>query len=242
MQRAQIILRCAEGLSGVAISKELDTEQNTVSKWINRWIESELKRSRDDPSADSNVQEKRRSSDWPGALRDAQRSGAPLKFAPEQFVSIVALACKEPSQCGREISNWTHRELRDESMKQEIVEQISERHIGRILSEASLQPHRNRYWLNGKEDPDKRRRIADICACYRQAQEAPTEAVYYSIDEMTGVQALERIANDIAMKARQPRPTQACRIRIPPTRNHLPHGSTECDHWSGQRMVQSNAH
>ena len=184
---------------------KLGTEQNTVSKWINRWIEFELKHSRDDLSDDSKLQEKLQASDWPEALRDAQRSGAPLSFTPEQFVSIVALACKEPSKCGREITNWTHRELRDESVKQGIVEQISERHIGRILAEASLQPHRNRYWLNGKEDPDKRRRIVDICACYRQAAEASAEAIYYSIDEMTGVQALERIANDIAMKAGQPR-------------------------------------
>lgn len=207
MQRADIILQCAQGLSGVAIAKKLNTEQNTVSKWINRWIKSELKHTRDDPSDDSNsnVQERCLASDWPETLRDAQRSGAPLKFTPEQFVSIVALACTEPSQCGREITNWSHRELRDESVKQEIVEQISERHIGRILAEASLQPHRNRYWLNGKEDPDKRRRIVDICACYRQARESPAEAVYYSIDEMTGIQALERIANDIAMKAGQPR-------------------------------------
>jgi len=95
--------------------------------------------------------------------------------------------------------------LRDEAIKQKIVSKISERHIGRILDEAELQPHRNRYWLNCKDDPKKRLRIVDICACYRRALENPSDAVYYSVDEMTGVQALERIANDIAMKAGMPK-------------------------------------
>jgi transposase len=170
VQRARIILLCARGLKGAAIAGDLDTRQKTVSKWIRRWIELGRTHPRNDESdgPNSNAQEGRPHGDWPEALRDAPRSGAPPKFTPEQLVSIVALACKEPSKCGREITNWTHRELRDEAVEQGVVEQISERHAGRILSQASLQAHRNRYWLNGKEDPDKRRRIEDVCACYAQ--------------------------------------------------------------------------
>jgi transposase len=205
--RARIILLCAQGLAGSAIAEDLHTQEKTVSKWINRWIEFE-QTSRHNGSSDEpdpGVGEELPPAEWLGALRDAPRSGAPPKFTPEQLVSIVALACKEPSKCGREITNWTHRELRDEAVGQKIVEQISERHVGRILSQASLQPHRNRYWLNGKEDPDSRQRIEDVCACYVQAGKNPSDAIYYSLDEMTGVQALERIASDIAMEPGQPR-------------------------------------
>jgi transposase len=207
VRRARIILLCAQGLKGSSIAEDLHTQGKTVGKWIGRWIEFEQTHpnngSSDEP--DSNAQEERPPVDWSEALRDAHRSGTPPKFTPEQLVSIVALACKEPSQCGREITSWTHRELRAEAVEQKIVEQISERHVGRILSQASLQPHRNRYWLNGKEDPDKQQRIEDVCACYAQAGENPPDAIYYSLDEMTGVQALERIASDIAMGPGQPR-------------------------------------
>ncbi|MGJ5676487.1 MAG: hypothetical protein ACR9NN_23275 [Nostochopsis sp.] len=32
-------------------------------------------------------------------------------------------------------------------MKQEIIESISIRHVGRLLEEAELKPHQSRYWL-----------------------------------------------------------------------------------------------
>ena len=37
--RAGIILRCAAGMTGNAIAQDLSTRPNTVSKWINRWID-----------------------------------------------------------------------------------------------------------------------------------------------------------------------------------------------------------
>ncbi len=196
---------CAQGLSGSAIAEELITQENTVSKWIRRWIAFEQELFGADVSDDCAEFDKHWVTGWPKALLDCPRPGTPPKFTIEEFVSIIALACKEPSEYGREITNWSHRELRDEAIKQKIVSKISERHIGRILDEAELQPHRNRYWLNCKDDPKKRLRIVDICACYRRALENPSDAVYYSVDEMTGVQALERIANDIAMKAGMPK-------------------------------------
>lgn len=124
---------------------------------------------------------------------------------------IVAMACELPEESGRPITNWTRRELKDEASARDIVENISERHIGRILQEADLQPHRNRYWLNSKKDPKKKERITDICACYQRALQNPLnaedaeDAVFYNVDEMTGVQALERIAKDILMKSGKPR-------------------------------------
>jgi transposase len=53
-----------------------------------------------------------------------------------------------------------------------------------------------RPWLTPKPDPDFRAKCAEICAVYHSAATAsPEEATRtVSIDEMTGVQALERIA------------------------------------------------
>jgi putative transposase len=45
------------------------------------------------------------------------------------------------------ISHWTERELANEMIEQGIVESISPRHVGRLLSEAQLKPHQIRYWL-----------------------------------------------------------------------------------------------
>ena len=195
--RSQIILLCDQGASGAAIAAQLKIRPNTVSKWINRWI-----RLQNSPASVETCEVEQSSQN---ILSDLPRPGAPPKFTVECYVSIVAIACELPENCGRTICNWSRRELRDEAIAREIVPEISERHIGRILDDADLQPHRNRYWLNSKKDPKKKERITDICACYSDAQQNPSNAVYYSIDEMTGVQALERIAKDITMEPGKPR-------------------------------------
>jgi len=57
--------------------------------------------------------------------------------------------------------------------------------------------------LNAKADDRKDERIADICALYQQAAENVDE-ITFSVDEMTGIQALERIAPDLPMSSGKP--------------------------------------
>lgn len=66
-----------------------------------------------------------------------------------------------------------------------------------------MQPHRSRYWLNAKPDEKKEERIADICDIYHRIPETEKE-IAFSTDEMTGIQALERIADDLPMSAGKP--------------------------------------
>ena len=66
-------------------------------------------------------------------LADRPRSGSPGKFSAEQLCQIIAVACQPPAESGRPVSHWTAQELADEVVKQEIVESISPRHIGRFL-------------------------------------------------------------------------------------------------------------
>lgn len=57
------------------------------------------------------------------------------------------MACRDPMEYGRPISDWSSHELADELIKLGIVEQISPRQVGRWLAEAELKPHQSRYWL-----------------------------------------------------------------------------------------------
>jgi hypothetical protein len=65
--------------------------------------------------------------------------------------------------------------------------------------EADLKPHRIRYWLTPKPDPAFDAKCADICAVYKAAAGAGDSHRTISIDEMTGIQALERIAPGLSM-------------------------------------------
>ena len=58
--------------------------------------------------------------------------------------------------------------------------------------EADLKPHRFRYWLTPKPDPAFDAKCADICEVYQAAAGADECHRTVSIDEMTGIQALER--------------------------------------------------
>ena len=67
------------------------------------------------------------------ALTDILRLGTPATFTVEQIVQIVAVACENPAEAGRPISQWTPREVADEVIQRGIVETISTRSVGRFL-------------------------------------------------------------------------------------------------------------
>lgn len=60
-----------------------------------------------------------------------------------------------------------------------------------------MKPHRSQYWLNNKRDQDPEKfdqSVNIICELYRQAPELYAKDIHLiSLDEKTGIQALERI-------------------------------------------------
>ena len=75
---------------------------------------------------------------------------------------------------------------------------------GVFEKEATLQPHRNRYWLNANPDDPVafRQEVRTSCQLHQQAFELLTQHQIHlvSTDEMTGIQALERSHPTKAMR------------------------------------------
>ncbi len=116
----------------------------------------------------------------------------------------MAIACSNPKDYGRASDLWSLRELRLEVIAQGVIKEISERHLRRVLDEAQIQPHKVRYWLNPKKDALREEAIARICEVYRLAPERMERGeLTVSVDEMTGVQAKERIFADLPPKPGQ---------------------------------------
>ena len=98
--RARVILRLAAGFSDRQVGRQLGVGREMVKRWRERWGETagrELKTAE--------------------RLVDAPRPGAPPKITPEQHCALIALACTDPKECGREITHWTPADLADEMMK-----------------------------------------------------------------------------------------------------------------------------
>jgi len=117
--RARIILAASSGQTNTRIAEKYEVKHDTVKLWRNRWAKLQ------DISLDDLSVEQR--------LSDAPRPGAPAKITADQRCKIEALACEQPENSERPISQWTGREIADEVMNRKIVEKISGRHAARLL-------------------------------------------------------------------------------------------------------------
>lgn len=198
VQRAEIILRAFQKEENQAIAAAIDLDPTAVGLWRRRWVQAWPKLIQIE-CTETQAAFRRAVED---VLSDRPRSGNPGKFTPEQVTQILALACEPPEQSGRPITHWTCKELADEAQKRGIAE-ISESQVGRYLREAELQPHKSRYWLNAKEkDPEQfQQKVETVCGAYLEAPRLYQEENTHTVctDEMTGIQALERITATLPM-------------------------------------------
>lgn len=191
--RVKIVLCAATGDNNSEIARRLNTTPNTAGKWRSCWLKTEPRLL---AAEAEDLSEKELTALIEAALSDIQRPGTSDTFTPEQLVHIVAVACEDPRESDREITHWSRRELADEVIKRDIVDTISPRHVGRILDEADLKPHRSRYWLNNGRDQDPETfdaEVEKICDLYIAAPTLHKQGIHIvCTDEKTGIQALER--------------------------------------------------
>jgi transposase len=163
--RARIVLLIAEGWALARVAAHLATTETTVRKWRDRFAADGIK-----------------------GLMDLPRPGRPETYGPQVRLRVVACATSAPP-AGE--ATWTHtsiaREMADVG--------ISTSHVGRILAEADLRPHRIRGWLNRLDDEQFWALAAQICDLYLQP---PADGVLLSVDEKTGVQAKSRKYPELA--------------------------------------------
>jgi transposase len=151
-QRSTIILLAFAGLLNEQIAPQVGLGRRQVGLWRARWAEAFdrlvlVECLEGAPALRRAIGQ---------LLADAPRPGAPGKFTAEQLAQVFAAACEDPQESGHPFTHWSHAELADEVKRRGLVESISVRHLGRLLDEADLKPHRIRYWLNakGKDDAD----------------------------------------------------------------------------------------
>jgi transposase len=161
--RARIALMCHAGQTSTAISRAVGVSVQTVSHWRTRLARQGLE-----------------------GLQEAGRSGRPRRIDAAQRLELLSLACEPAQAQGR--ATPTLDELVDRALERGVVAQLSRSHLQRILQAGDMRPHRVRQWLHSP-DPQFRQKVNAICALYRQA---PKGSVVLSVDEKTGIQAIER--------------------------------------------------
>jgi transposase len=172
VKRARLALMVHEGQTTSAIAMALGLSRPTVTMWRERLACFGAE-----------------------GLQEAPRPGRPRRFADAQRLQLLALACQPVEDAGR--ATPTLDELCERATAQGVVESVSRSHLQRILEAGDVRPHRVRQWLHSP-DPQFRHKVNAICELYRRA---PKGSVVLSIDEKTGIQAIERKHAD-----RAPRP------------------------------------
>jgi transposase len=140
-------------------------------------------------------------------LQDSPRAGRSPHFSPLQIVSIVSIACEKPADSGRPINMWTRREIADEAVKRQIVSKISVSHVGRILRNVNLKPHKTKGWCFTTERDQEAfaKQVLEVCEVYLQAPQNHEQAGVHtvSVDEATGLQANEKKKESLPAKPDQ---------------------------------------
>jgi transposase len=114
-------------------------------------------------------------------------------FPPEDKHKVLVLATTPPADVGVPTTHWSLDDLAYQILKEAQYQDMSRSTIQRILADADLQPHRSRYWLKS-HDEDFEAKTLDVCQLYLDSFRLfEKNELVVSVDEKTGIQALERL-------------------------------------------------
>lgn len=130
VSRASLILEIEKGKPNSRIANTMNCSITKVSHWRYKWLENQdaLMQIEADSKNSNQLEKSIRK-----VLEDNPRPGAPPTYSSEQYCHILSLALESPEESGRPISQWSSRELADESNKRGITSGISARQVGRFL-------------------------------------------------------------------------------------------------------------
>src|SRR5258707_3027532 len=165
--RSRIVLAAADGSANQEIAAALKIPPVTVGKWRQSFAIHGIE-----------------------GLRDAPRSGRPLKHDADIRHKVQTRVCQQPEDQSR----WSVRTL-----AAELGLPASTMHA--MLVAAKLQPHRIRTFTFSP-DPDFEAKLLDIVGLYLNP---PENALVLCVDEKPSIQALDRTQPLLPLSAQKPR-------------------------------------
>jgi transposase len=168
-ERAGIILDWHSGKSYDESQLLRKVSRRVVAKWRNRFSSLRM-----------------------DGLKDAARSGKPVRVTESQKNKVIHLACSKPS---KGYSNWS---------QQRIGEQVglSQSKVNKILKEHDLKPHKTEYWCGKSTDPEFEAKMLNIIGLYMNP---PENAIVLCVDEKTQIQALDRTQPELPLRPGNPK-------------------------------------
>lgn len=161
MQRAELILLAADGVSNREAGRRVGMHYNQVAVWRRRYEEFGL-----------------------AGLVDEERSGRPPVYGHDDVLRLVKTVTEPPPDSA---TRWTMQALAGRMAEHGIG--ISASQAWRICRALDLKPWQTESWMTS-HDPDFWEKAGDVCALYL---DPPENAMVWSVDEKTGIQAKSRV-------------------------------------------------
>jgi transposase len=192
VERAQFLLRYAQGETVSAIAADLDTNRPKVERCISKALQLGLR----------------------AALQDLPGRGRRARLSEEGKTWVVNLACQKPKDLGYAQELWTTRLLANHVRKhcQQAghgnLAKLGRGTVSKILAAHPVRPHKIEYYLE-RRDPEFEAKMIEVLHVYREVAVwrktgLPGEVVgVLSYDEKPGIQAIGNPAADLPHEYRR---------------------------------------
>lgn len=190
VQRSQILLHYADGISISQIQDLVKVSRPTVYKCIDKALAA-------GPDA---------------GLKDHYHRPFDPSITNEAKAWVINLACTKPKEHGLAAELWTLKELAKYSRTHapeaghNCLSKAVKATIWRILSADAIKPHKIEYYLE-QRDPDFDQKMQEVLMVYQEVNlqndlkdNAHPSIITVSVDEKPGVQAIKNIAPDLPPK------------------------------------------
>ena len=186
VQRAQMLLRYAQGQTVSAVAQALHTNRPRVERCVSKALELGVR----------------------AALRDLPGRGRRRSLTDEDKTWVVDLACQKPKDLGYAQELWTTRllakHIRTHSVKagHPQLHRLGRGTVSKILSAHPVRPHKIQYYLE-RRDPEFKAKMTEVLHVYRDVElwrksGLPSQVVgVLSYDEKPGIQAIGNTAPDL---------------------------------------------
>jgi transposase len=186
VQRAQILLRYAQGETVSAIAAGLHTNRPKVERCLGKALQFGVR----------------------AALSDLPGRGRPVRLTEEDKAWVVNLACQKPKELGYAQELWTTRLLAKHVHRHcdpagyPNLRKLGRGTVSKILARHPIRPHKIQYYLE-QRDPEFQAKMIEVLHVYREVavwrkSGLPEEIVgVLSYDEKPGIQALGNTAPDL---------------------------------------------
>ena len=185
VQRANVLLKYAQGQRISRIVQDMETNRPLVERCIDRALTF------------GPLQ----------GLQDIPRPGCPPKITEEARAWVLSLACSKPTEYGYAHESWTYslllKHVADnyERLEYPSLSKLGKGRLHTILAKSNIKPHKISYYLERK-DPEFDEKMATVLCVYKEvemlnADDSDRTSVTVSYDEKPGIQALKNIAADL---------------------------------------------